>query len=1031
MHSSWLPNALLVSALLSGAVLGQNETNVEDPNANNPDEDAGNNQDLDSNGDTENTDFDTDTPSVVPDDCHCGFLDPLNGRSYTDSLIVYFNETGELGDAFNVSSYEHAYEQGWGIYYREGALASNVYYENGSTWNISPGWLNLNVSAKTNKHLVNGAEIETKRQDMLYGSFRTLMRSAAPYAGGGSALTMRLIHNESISAELELLSMDDSGVNAKYATSTNGEAPLPANSVNYTTLLGSEYNQSPWDFWEYRMDWDSENIEWFAGVNKTRTMPASNWTLPVSLSLKHWSLGLPSWTEGPPGNDSGAAVGWMRLFFNSSVTAPEDRPSNCSVEHFCSTEDESLRLSTPFTAEMERLPADLMVKNKKPKETPSTAAIALAIASVVVTSLLIIFGLSQKAMSKKPAARPPLKSHQSDVELSQLKGYSRNSQLSSRERVVGRPAMGTHQSTISQNPLLGQYDSFAGSTATLGATPTPSGSTDGLQYSSPIRGERVGDADYISPAQNSNVYSSDLHLGAGARQDLQPTGAPMYPSDSRVPGVEVSGSATAMQSNAGLAGAVPGAQDTVKGPTVPASPANPAQVPQQRTRVDYLAGLVALCSILVAATHFVLTFAPSTVMEYLDQHYKSEYWARRTIEPFFFNNIWTGLFFTTSTRFLTTGYLRKADLKIIAEKTVCRTPRFMIPIVAVILFEYFMMDVGATTYLEYLPSITWSPWPSTSVYPNFGWFINETLQLIYLIPNAAPQLTWNYCTGVLWTIPVQLQNSWLVLLGVVIITEIKTPWKRFAYYAFCILNHWYALSWGSYFWCGLLLADLDITYKYRKTIQSHAYLLYPLITLASLTVFCSLGNDLLSVWTGYSFSTNERGLHPDPYTGLRILKTDSHGYPQYTEPKLNGLLGCVGAQFLVEISVWAQKFFSTKPFLLLFPHVFTIYLIHGLVWWSVGSLACVYFASIGLEYWVNILLVALISFSTLFAILPVITPVIDMLGKELTRNVWLSASEEPVAWKPTAWPLGKEKVEGSALGRGGGQSQGGGGVRMG
>ena len=187
----------------------------------------------------------------------------------------------------------------------------------------------------------------------------------------------------------------------------------------------------------------------------------------------------------------------------------------------------------------------------------------------------------------------------------------------------------------------------------------------------------------------------------------------------------------------------------------------------------------------------------------------------------------------------------------------------------------------------------------------------------------------------------------------------------------------------------------------------------------------------MSVWTGYSFSTNERGLHPDPYTGLRILKTDSHGYPQYTEPKLNGLLGCVGAQFLVEISVWAQKFFSTKPFLLLFPHVFTIYLIHGLVWWSVGSLACVYFASIGLEYWVNILLVALISFSTLFAILPVITPVIDMLGKELTRNVWLSASEEPVAWKPTAWPLGKEKVEGSAMGRGGGQSQGGGGVRMG
>jgi len=55
---------------------------------------------------------------------------------------------------------------------------------------------------------------------------------------------------------------------------------------------------------------------------------------------------------------------------------------------------------------------------------------------------------------------------------------------------------------------------------------------------------------------------------------------------------------------------------------------------------------------------------------------------------------------------------------------------------------------------------------------------------MYLIPNAAPQITFNYCTGVLWTIPGQLQGSWLVLLGVIVIREIKTPWKRFGYYIF-------------------------------------------------------------------------------------------------------------------------------------------------------------------------------------------------------------------------------------------------------
>ena len=409
---------------------------------------------------------------------------------------------------------------------------------------------------------------------------------------------------------------------------------------------------------------------------------------------------------------------------------------------------------------MERLPADLLIKEPKKKETPSTVAIALAIVSVAVTSLLIIFGLSQKAISKKPATRPALKSHQSDVELSPLKAVGKNSrdQLSNYQRGAARPTVESNQSTISRKPLLGHYDSNTGSSVTFDTTTTLFESGNRTQFGTPDRRSFLRnpyDADSISPAHATNTNSSRTDLDSSATSLRQhrasdtfdTSGSQTLPVDAKVDGVVVGDKEIATQSNAGLAGAVPAAYEAAQAPTTTLNPAVAAQVPQQRTRVDYLAGLVALCSILVATTHFVLTFAPSTVMEYIDQHYVSEFWARRTIEPFFFNNIWTGLFFTTSTRFLTTGYLRKGDLKFIAEKTVCRTPRFMIPIVSVILFEYFMMDVGAVTYLEYLPSITWSPWPSTSVYPNFGWFLNETLQLIYLIPNAAPQLTWNYCTG--------------------------------------------------------------------------------------------------------------------------------------------------------------------------------------------------------------------------------------------------------------------------------------------
>ena len=152
----------------------------------------------------------------------------------------------------------------------------------------------------------------------------------------------------------------------------------------------------------------------------------------------------------------------------------------------------------------------------------------------------------------------------------------------------------------------------------------------------------------------------------------------------------------------------------------------------------------------------------------------------------------------TSTRFLISNYLKNGDLKNVAEKSVGRPFRLLIPIFMIAMLEYFFMDSGATAWLQYLPSVTWSTWPFTTVPETFGHFISEILQLAYLIPNAAPQITFNYCTGVLWTIPVQLQGSWTTFLACIMIREIKTPWKRFGFYAFCILMHWYALSWGTY-----------------------------------------------------------------------------------------------------------------------------------------------------------------------------------------------------------------------------------------
>jgi len=359
-------------------------------------------------------------------------------------------------------------------------------------------------------------------------------------------------------------------------------------------------------------------------------------------------------------------------------------------------------------------------------------------------------------------------------------------------------------------------------------------------------------------------------------------------------------------------------------------------------------------------------------------------------------------------------FLKSGNLKGVAEKTVGRTPRLVIPCAAIAALEYFCMQVGALSWLEYLPSVTWSTWPYTSNYVTFGHFISEVIELMYIIPNAVPQITFNYCIGVLWTIPVQLQNSWTSLLAVIIIREIQTPWKRMGYYAFCILVHWYAMSWGSFFWVGLLIAGLDITYKWKTWLYSRPYVYYPFITFIGLLVIGSPSIDLVGQWTTTNFNTLEYGVHPHQRTGHLIRETVDYGYPAYYLPRLTALLFSIGFHLLVELSPLVQNFFSNRLLMWLFLHILTLYLIHGLIFWSLGALICVKLAAHGVPYWANMLVVAVYTYTVIFGCLPFLTPILETLGKSITMNIWRDASEKPARRRKSLYPFSPDMLKDGA-----------------
>lgn len=428
-------------------------------------------------------------------------------------------------------------------------------------------------------------------------------------------------------------------------------------------------------------------------------------------------------------------------------------------------------------------------------------------------------------------------------------------------------------------------------------------------------------------------------------------------------------------------------------------------------RVSHLAGLVVVSCLLVTAIHFSLTFVYGDLNAGVFTHYRSEVLARKTVTSFFLNLIWIGPFLLTSTRFLVSNFLRTGELLLVAEKAIGRAPRLMVPIIAMTLLEYFFIDAGATRWLEYLPSVTWSTWPYTVGFTNFGHFLNEVVGLICLVPNAVPMITFNYCAGVLWTVPVQLQGSRLSILAVIVICEIKTPWKRFGFYTFCIVNHWYAVSWGFYFYFGIMLADLDITYKWRPYLHARLIAYYPLLLSSLCLGLGGLSIDLLAQWTGVEYVKYEYAMHPDVNSGLTMAQAVHTAYPEYYVPRFNGIAFAVGLQAAVELSPVAQKIVSLKLLLRIFPHTFTIYLIHGFVFWTLGSWLCITLAVHGLSYWLNILLVALCCYTAIALSLPLLTPVVESMGNTIATDVWKFAHEEPVPRLPTLHPFPSNLLE--------------------
>jgi hypothetical protein len=273
--------------------------------------------------------------------CECGYRVHYGGDAaqyprtilYTEALHVNFRALHDFADSkdWKIKYVRFNYDPSSGRYGKRVAaenIVPNPVANPNSGWE-SPSMqgagvdsgLQLIVRSQITNGLVSVAQIQSKRDDVQFGSFRTFMKTTSI---SGTCASHFWYNSDAKEIDMEMLSRQQ-GVKQSN--------PYPANLVVHSDASVAEGNDArntagfiegkmgvvPSDgFHEYRYDW-SENLvsfyldgSWMGDLNQS--VPA----VPGVFQISHWSDGNPNWTAGPPAQDAILTVAYFMGYFNST-----------------------------------------------------------------------------------------------------------------------------------------------------------------------------------------------------------------------------------------------------------------------------------------------------------------------------------------------------------------------------------------------------------------------------------------------------------------------------------------------------------------------------------------------------------------------------------------------------------------------------------------------------------------------------------------------------------------------------------------
>ncbi|KAK4039208.1 concanavalin A-like lectin/glucanase domain-containing protein [Parachaetomium inaequale] len=280
-------------------------------------------------------------PPLALADCECGYLATVDGGSehalFTDLLETNFarlanDDTNQNGNndnngisqdtdwapqAFNLTR-----ERARGVYGEMFAVENVRYHHHDAEDHAGEGGLELVVRSEVVDGMVSGAELDTERLDLWWGTFRAVVKVPGV---GGSCAAFFWYFNDTQEIDMEFLTKDFNATNSSYPVNLvlqSREAALAGYDASQTGNFIQAY--LPFDptetFHEYRIDYLPGRVLFYAdGELLARMAGPAVPSSPGHLILQHWSNGNERWSGGPPARDAALVVRSVKAYFNSSM----------------------------------------------------------------------------------------------------------------------------------------------------------------------------------------------------------------------------------------------------------------------------------------------------------------------------------------------------------------------------------------------------------------------------------------------------------------------------------------------------------------------------------------------------------------------------------------------------------------------------------------------------------------------------------------------------------------------------------------